>query len=326
MLDISFANANTAIRLKELDFITKDSLEALLKAQSFEQALQLLRSTVYFDLDTNYNEQLLHKLTETYAFIEAISPDERIVQIFSLMYSYHNLKVILKEKLCQLSISHLLIPIGKIKNEQLIHAVETNENNGLNPILFNGIQEVKANYESFGEVEAIDVIMDRTYFNHLFDIATQINDESVLHLIKCWIDLFNVSVLMRSQRQKASRGFLTSIMADNGEILKNDLLQLNGQVTSNKINQLFKITSYGHRIEQFVSDEHRFESIETLKDVMTNEFMKDAKFEAFGFMPLLSFIFYKEMEITNLRLILTGKDNGMPEKVLRERVKPIYVS
>jgi V/A-type H+-transporting ATPase subunit C len=52
--------------------------------------------------------------------------------------------------------------------------------------------------------------------------------------------------------------------------------------------------------------------------------MKDAKLEVFGPMPILAYIYAKENEVKNLRLILVGKENNLPIKEIRERMRIIY--
>ena len=54
--------------------------------------------------------------------------------------------------------------------------------------------------------------------------------------------------------------------------------------------------------------------------------MDESKYQAFGPMPVVAYIFAIEKEITNLRLILVGKDNQIEEDTLRERMRPIYGS
>ena len=43
-------------------------------------------------------------------------------------------------------------------------------------------------------------------------------------------------------------------------------------------------------------------------------------------MPLLGYVYAKETEVTNLRLLLVGKDNAINEDILRERVRQVYGS
>jgi len=40
-----------------------------------------------------------------------------------------------------------------------------------------------------------------------------------------------------------------------------------------------------------------------------------------GVEPVIAWLFYKEAEIRNVRLILTGKINGIPSNIIGERLR-----
>ncbi len=82
---------------------------------------------------------------------------------------------------------------------------------------------------------------------------------------------------------------------------------------------------YGSKLEVVIEDN----KINTLKldkimDELISEIVSEGIYQAFGPMPLLGYIYAKETEITNLRLLLVGKDNQIDETILRERMRTIY--
>ena len=48
------------------------------------------------------------------------------------------------------------------------------------------------------------------------------------------------------------------------------------------------------------------------------------RFEVDGPLPLVRYLYGKELEVTNLRLVLSGLDNGFPLADIKERMRPIY--
>jgi V/A-type H+-transporting ATPase subunit C len=53
--------------------------------------------------------------------------------------------------------------------------------------------------------------------------------------------------------------------------------------------------------------------------------IRDAKYVTFGPEPILAYIYAKESEIKNLRIIMVGKINNIPSEVIRERLREVYV-
>ncbi|MBC7240560.1 MAG: V-type ATPase subunit, partial [Chloroflexi bacterium] len=65
--------------------------------------------------------------------------------------------------------------------------------------------------------------------------------------------------------------------------------------------------------------------IEKLKDNYLITFMKQAKHVMFGIQPIVAFMVAKDMEVKNLRIIITGKQAGLSEDLLKERLRDVYV-
>jgi V/A-type H+-transporting ATPase subunit C len=86
---------------------------------------------------------------------------------------------------------------------------------------------------------------------------------------------------------------------------------------------------YGARLSNMISDttnEVDTQKLDKLVDELTYELIAEGLYQPFGPIPLLGYLFAKEKEVTNIRLILVGKDNQIDEQILRERMRPIYGS
>ena len=55
------------------------------------------------------------------------------------------------------------------------------------------------------------------------------------------------------------------------------------------------------------------------------ETMQPQKYNAFSVGPLIAYVIARENEIKTVRIILTGKQNDLPEESIRERVREMYV-
>ena len=66
------------------------------------------------------------------------------------------------------------------------------------------------------------------------------------------------------------------------------------------------------------------ETVEYLEHVLKYRILEQASFEIDGPLPLARYLFGKELEVKNLRLVLTGLDNQLPIDKIKERMRPIY--
>ena len=61
--------------------------------------------------------------------------------------------------------------------------------------------------------------------------------------------------------------------------------------------------------------------------VIQEQFAKNLRpysFEAFGPMPVLTYLYFLENETDNIRLLLIGKENNLDAQLIKERMRPIH--
>lgn len=326
MLDTQYASANTLIRIKEKKFLTREQLEQLLRTDNLSQALSQLKNTVYSNLSDDFDYDLLQHQIAIYNELSELIDDVNVKNVFTLIYVYHNLKVLIKQRLTNLELEHLLIPIGEYSIDALKQLVQTLESDTLPLTIVECVRYVIENYQHYENVQSIDLLLDEGYFKHVLVCVNQLNDDKLLDIVKFWVDIFNVTTVLRLSKGKLSRSQLKLFLVDGGHLQVSEVIDLAMANNFKEVVALLNTTPFNFVIKSLgVTNESRVGDIERLKDNVTHYYLQDAKYEAFGYLPLLSFVFYKEMEIKNLRLILTGKDNQMDSALLKERMKPVYV-
>ncbi|MFL2104222.1 V-type ATP synthase subunit C [Desemzia sp. FAM 23991] len=334
MKDTAFAGSNARIRVYESSLLQNDQFERMLQANSFEEATLVLKDTPYRNdveelLETrDYDALLTKELQRVYAEMFALSPDPDLVELFSLRYTYHNLKVLFKAKITGEDFDSMLIPIGKVPMSAYRQAVEVGTSEDLDQAYIDSIQEVLIAEEEYHNIQSVDIILDRRYFTHLRWLAERIGNAKILDFVKYYIDLNNLSTLSRAIKQQKSRNFLVTILSSSGNIPKEELVELGKE----DLESAGKILSEGNfaSIVQASLDTETHELSPVKVDLETDnavmETMQKAKLQPFGPLPLLAFIHAKETEVKNLRMILAGKENGLPIESVRERMRMNYGS
>lgn len=334
MKDTDYKGINTLIRTYELRLLKTDEIERMLKANDLKAALDVLKGTDYdFDEEEilrtkNFNDFLMKHLADVYQELFSIAPDPELIELFTLQYSYHNLKVLLKQYLLEQDLENLLIPIGRLSLESLKSLVYTGESDEASPIMVDAVQQTKDDYSEAGLIESVTVFMDTYYFRHLRAIATREDIEAVTNIVDTKVDLYNLSSLVRSLNQKKPRSHLNTMLSSSGTIPKLEIMDesVNGAV--NVLRNLYSSKSYGNLLESAVEDNNTINTLklDKMMDNIIHDIVSEGIYQPFGPLALLGYIYAKETEVTNLRLLLVGKDNGIAEEELRKRVRNVYGS
>ncbi|AZP05194.1 V-type ATPase subunit [Jeotgalibaca ciconiae] len=334
MRDTDYKGINTLIRTYELRLLKTEDFERMIKADDLASALDVLKGTDYeFDqaevLRTkDFNQFAMNHLANVYRELYELAPTPELIDLFTLRYTYHNLKVLLKQYILKENYESLLIPIGHLSIDSLKNLVETGESDVAHPIMVEAVQSAKSDYEERGLIEAVTVYMDTYYFRHLRAITNEIDYSPITNITDTLIDLYNLTSVVRSLNQGKPRSHLYALLSSSGSISKQDIIDesMNGAVSV--LRKLYSGMSYGSQLETVIEDNNRIDTLklDKLMDDLIHQIVSEGIYQAFGPLPLLGYIYAKETEVTNLRLILVGKDNEIEEEKLRERVRKVYGS
>ena len=333
MNDLAYSGINTTVRILEQQLLSKDIMNSLLASKELQQALEVLQKTDYgFQTDEllqtkQFDAVLMKHLKNQYEELYELMPTPELLDIFSIRYTYHNLKVLLKEKFAKKDFSHLLVPIGRYSLATLKQLVETRDSQDVPSVMVKAVREAYEDFENFERLETADVFMDTYYFKHLRMLERELQDDKVTEFVNLMIDLENIATLIRASAQKQSRSFLQTVLSNEGTVSKTQLIDTFQELGWASLLQLFDGVSYKEELESILSQENiSVLKLELLKDECIYRYLKDATFDAFGPYPSLAYIHASEMEVKNIRLILVGIDNGFSEEQLRERMRPVYGS
>ena len=334
MQDTEYKGINTQIRVAETRLFTREDYEKMLRAEGLQGALDVLKGTdYYFDekavlATKDFDQFLMSRLKSVYDELYQMTPNSEIIQIYTLRYSYHNLKVLLKQRVNEVDLEHLLIPIGKESIATLRNLVKTEQSEILDPIMVEAVQLTLEDHETFERIEAIDVFMDTYYYKHIRAIANELKNATISKVVDVMIDLDNLSTVIRSLNQQKSRSFLHTVLSSSGSIAKSAIIDAADQ-GKGALSELYLSQPYAKDLDAILADsksEINPMMLDRVIEEIIDELMDEGKYQAFGPMPVVAYIFAIEKEITNIRLILVGKDNQIDEEFLRERMRPIYGS
>lgn len=333
MKDIQFNTVNTRIRTYEGQLLGEAVYERLLTVSDPSEIYGILEDTPYGDFIyeglkiQDFEEVLNAEQKRMYDNLYDISPDRLVIDLFSLKYDYQNLKVLVKGVYNKEDLSSLLIPYGSVPLSELKDLVKNRRNQNVPKQMNECIKEVFEYIEAYQAHQSLDIIFDNHYWQHMRSISEAEKREELVTLVNRNIDVFNISTALRSHLLDRHLGFISAVLAEGGTLSTDNILDTIGESLDTFVNYLMD-TPYKRLIKESyeeITTQKTLNSIDILKDNFMMERLKELKIVPFGPTAIIGYIYAKETEIKNLRILLVGKINRIPEEILRSRVRDIYV-
>ena len=329
MKQSTYHELNPLVRLKELDLLAPELMARMIKAEDLTEVEALFRGTIYGeflsdDFYESFEEALGTAQDNLLAELVKIIPDPNVIWIYTMRFTFHNLKALIKADLLDKNFDELYIYDGFYSLEQIKTAIRTGQASGLPNILLDSIREVREHFEESNSLQGIDIILDRKFLYCQRKIADTINEPELTQEVISFIDFTNILMTARGIKQKRSRNFMSTALSSQGSIPKEELLDC-VEVGLEKLISYLRTTTYNEIIEPIIEDNTiDLSQLERLCDDYLTSFYETAQTQAFGPLPVLALLNAKAIEIKNLRLIITGKRVGLTDDQIRERMRETY--
>lgn len=330
----NFSNVNTSISVREKSFLSSEQWQQLLSAKDNQAVSLILQGTPYQLTSEQLNqpdkieEVLMRALKKEYDFLFEESPQTAVIELFSAQYLYHNLKVLMKMRATKRELSSLLIPIGKFSLDTLRYLISTLESSVVYPQVVEEVRRTWTEYEAYQLTDAIDVGFDGAYFAHLRLLEEKIDNPAVAPIVNAMIDFYNAIAIKRAFELDKSRSFMKTMTTSRGSISKDELIN---HIAEGRLAQWFENQTdlyFGDVFQPYLTamNEQTISAtqLERLSDAYIHQYLYQHRLDTEGPLPVMRYLFGKEMEVKNLRLVLIGRFNGLTKEQITERMGAIY--
>lgn len=328
---MDYGQSVVTIRVLEKRLLIRNRLERMIEAETPEEVLKLLGETEYSqDMADIHGSQdyeiILKRETErVFSIVRNMIKNTGIVDVLSLKYDYHNLKVLLKSKITGKDFSSLLMQAGTIDASKFKVKFES-QSNDLPQEIMEAIDEVQKDFEENHNPQRIDIIVDKHYFRNLSRLAKEIDVKVITDYVEGLIDFQNMITLFRVQKQKRDARFLETVIFEGGTISKNKIVESINDNTDTILNKFKKekLGIYLTKGLEVFSETKRLSELEKISDNYLMELNKESKYVVFGPEPLFTYLVAKEREINAIRMIMVSKINNISSDKIRERLRETY--
>lgn len=310
------------IRSRELSLLNEAVISQLCAAATEEDCLRILNEKNWGNPDLSSEEMFQEENKKTWALIRELVPDKmEIFDVFRLEKDYHNLKAAIKESCIGGIHPGIFAQGGTIPAADIQKAVAESDYEALPKTMRQVAQEAKETLLQTRDGQLCDIMIDRAAMEQI-RLAGEKTREP---LLKDYGELVcatgDIKIAVRAAKTGKDKQFLDKALAPCSTL---DVAAL-AQAASAGIEAVIAYldhTVYADAIEELSQSVASFERwcdnrmIRTIKPQIHNPF---------GIGPIAAYILARDNEIKTVRIILAAKRNSLPEEMLRERVREMYV-
>ena len=325
--DTDFLFLTSWLRAREVGMLGEEKINRMLEASGFDDAAKLLIDCGYPDM-SEMSMSDIDSILETRrgdVFREIANYDYAldVLDLFRLKFDYHNVKVLVKSRGAKTEASHLLSDCGRVGTKKLSEAFASGELGDLPTPIAATMEEASGILARTSNPQLSDIEIDKTYYAELSALAEKLGEDFITAYVRLLIDSANLRITIRSSRTGRSSDFLMDTLIKGGSVGIDEI-----------------VSSYDEKAEPPFADGALLEAVKLGEEAMKGgaqtgfelacdnavlSEVTDTQYISFGPAPVVAFLAKLEWEITTVRMILTGKINGISSDVIRERLRECHV-
>ncbi len=321
--ELEYTYAVARIRALETALLTDSVIDQLVNCQTYEQCIQLLEEKGWGTPDGKGDAEMMLKQQEEKAWevIRDVAPDLSVFDVLSYQKLYHNLKAAVKAVCTDVRGGNIFYEDTAIPGDEMLKIVENKEFSRLPEHMRHVAQEAYETLLQTRDGQLCDVIIDRAALDAIYAAGQQAKDDIIRDYAESTVAIADIKIAVRCAKTGKSLDFMKRAMSPCASVNINELMKaaLGG---TDAVKEYLSGTMYA---EGAAALEVSASAFERWCDNRMMQTMKPQKYQSFSVGPLVAYLFARQNEIKTVRIILTGKQNGFSDEMLRERVREMYV-
>lgn len=321
----------TVARLRAMGnrLLDESAYQRILDSEDLESALKVLGETVYsswiVDMKSNrdFDQAIEAELLYVYSEIEKFVPEKRLVEVCRVPYDFHNIKVLIKSHILQKEGKdrrfNLLTPLGNIPKDDLIMAVESEDYRLLPYGLHTVLPKSLALWEQTKDILEVEKDLDTQQYSLILRMVAETGIASAIAWAKAKVDAENLRNGVRLRRVGMDISSAASYFHDGGFISKEHLLSL----LPEPLEGWAKLIGFADaglllgEMKELGDMNHVLVEMERLLDNYITGVLAKAKYGAFSEDNVMQYLWSKEMEAKNVRILLVSVANNTNRELAR---------
>lgn len=346
--------ADGRIRALEIQMFDSVRLSRLYDAHAIEDVNRLLSESGY-PMAADPETRLIRETEAVYQLMFDLFPEKSYIEAFMIFHDFHNLKVILKnltpawpriqnsdaaaqdedlpESAGPFSLvgPALLDPSfqhpSMVDPHVLFLAIRDRQPGQVPTWLYSAAVQSVRLYQQTYDISDIDLVLDRLAYKSVLEKASRLKNSFFSNYLQLRADLTNLGLLLRTRYLRSGLNYLEQALLPGGTIAPDRITELY-QGTNDQIKQAYAGTPFAELAEMAEEYGQRGSAgrFSLLADNLIIEHIRQARMLWRGPEILLAYLIAREMEIKNVRIVLTCLRNGLPASQARELNRNNYLT
>ena len=323
MSDKQYTYAVARIRSKELSLFNAQTIEQLLSAPSYDECMHLLadRGWGSGEPEETAEQMLSLEREKTWALIGELVDDLSVFDVFLYQNDYHNLKAAIKLVCTDTEDFGLFISHGTVDPKHILELVRDHNFSDLPQPMRAPAEEAYTALSQTHDGQLCDIIIDRAALDAIYAAGSTDRSELIRKYAELTVASADIKIAVRCARTNKPLDFIRRALAPCASLNVARLAQAAAEGLES-ISDYLATTDYAEAVSALEQSPSAFER--WCDNLMIRD-IRPQQYQAFGIGPLAAYILGRENEIKTVRIILSGKLNDLPDEVVRERVREMYV-
>ena len=311
------------IRAKELLCFGSPAMEQLMACKTYEECLRMLNEKGWGNGSAGQTpESLLDgERNKTWEQLRELVEDMSVFDVFLYANDYHNLKAAIKENYAPSHGADIYSSNGTIDPAVFRQAADEHDFSVLPAGMRDAAEEAMSVLRETGDGQLCDIIIDKAALNAILQAGKASGDPLLAFYAEHTVTTANIKTAVRCQKTGKSLDFIRRALA-KCDTLDVSLLTQASVESFDAIIAYLNTTEYSGAAEALTQSASAFER---WCDNRLIEKIRPQKYETSTIGPLAAWLLARENEIKTVRILLSGKRNGLSDDAIRERLREMYV-
>ena len=324
MTDKQYTYSVARIRSKELSLLNKQDMEKLLSCKNYVDCVLSLMEKGWNSFgteDITMDVLLKNERTKTWELMEELVKDTSVFNTFLIENDFHNLKAAIKQVYLNKPVSNIYIYNATIDPMRIYAAIKEQNFIDLPDHMQKCAIEAYEVLMHTGDSQLVDIIIDKRALEAIYESGISSGNEVFSKYAELRVAFADINIALRCNKTGKTKDYMLRAMASCKSLDINKLMDL-ALDSEDAILEYLKSTVYSEFVNQIKKSSS---SLDKYCDNQIIDSIKPQKYNSFTISPLAAFVLAREIEMKNVRIILSGKKNSLKEESIRERLRELYV-
>jgi len=322
--DWRYAYATAEVRVLETMMPSRTAFVDMANAETFQAALELLGGTEYAQAQSadgfaQIEQMLLEKRFAVRRLFIDLMLDDDLIEPLRAQEDFANMRLAVRRVVTEKPIGLDYSNDGSVPAEEFEEIFQQENYSRFPQYLQDAVEEAVLGYYQEKDIRRIDYGIDKVQAAYKLQRAQLSNSIFLKSLFRTQIDLTNIRTILRLKMAERSEKqfFLDGGFVETGRFVAG----LDSGYEA--IAPLFYATCYHEILDDginYLTTEQSFLRLEALCEQHLMGFLKTTATITSGPQPLIAYLMTKENEIRTVRMVLTGKKNGLDNKLILDRL------